>query len=67
MPSAGSVTPGVDAGMGRNIVDGTLLARWTELGTGRRTEVAGRVGFAGPEEVRGELASVLGWGGMGYF
>ncbi|KAB5584746.1 CPSF A subunit region-domain-containing protein [Coniochaeta sp. 2T2.1] len=67
MPSAGSPAPGVDAGMGRNVVDGTLLGKWSELGTGRRTEVAGRVGFGGVDEVRGELANVLGWGRMGYF
>ncbi|KAJ9151821.1 Protein cft1 [Pleurostoma richardsiae] len=59
--------PGVDAGVGRSIVDGALLARWGELGSGRRAEVAGRVGFAGAEEVRGELEGVLGWGMMAYF
>lgn len=67
MPSAGSTTPGVDAAVGRNIVDGALLAKWSELGTGRRIEVAGRVGFSSPDEVRAELAGVLGWGRMGYF
>ena len=70
-PSATQVVakmpPGVDAGVGRNIVDGALLARWAELSSGRRGEVAGRVGFNGPEEVRGELEMVLGWGGMAYF
>ena len=59
--------PGVDAGVGRNIVDGALLARWAELSSGRRGEVAGRVGFNGAEEVRTELEMVLGWGGMAYF
>lgn len=67
MPSAGSPAPGVDAAVGRSIVDGTLLAKWSELGTGRRTEVAGRVGFSSPDEVRAELALLLGWGRMGYF
>lgn len=67
MPSAGSPAPGVDAAVGRTIVDGALLAKWSELGTGRRIEVAGRVGFSSPDEVRAELASVLGWGRMGYF
>lgn len=53
--------------MGRNIVDGAVLARWAELGAGRRSEVAGRVGFDGPDEVREELRRVLGWGGLAYF
>jgi cleavage and polyadenylation specificity factor subunit 1 len=68
MPSPSSVTPGVEAGVGRNIVDGSVLARWTELATGKRTEIAGRVGFnGGPQEVRGEIARLLGWSGMAYF
>lgn len=68
MPSPSSVTPGVEAGMGRNIVDGNVLARWTELATGKRTEIAGRVGFnGGPQEVRSEIARLLGWSGMTYF
>ena len=53
--------------MGRTIVDGTVLMRWAELGTGRRAEVAGRVGFDGPEEVRTELEAALGWGRLAYF
>jgi cleavage and polyadenylation specificity factor subunit 1 len=53
--------------MGRNIVDGTLLQKWAELGAGRRAEVAGRVGFTGSEDVRAELQQVLGWSGMAYF
>jgi cleavage and polyadenylation specificity factor subunit 1 len=53
--------------MGRSIVDGALLARWAELGTGRRGEIAGRVGFAGPDDVRAELKVVLGWEALAYF
>ena len=60
--------PIVDAGVGRYIVvDGAILARWNELGSGRRAEMAGRAGFAGVEEVRGLLGGVLGWGCLGYF
>jgi cleavage and polyadenylation specificity factor subunit 1 len=66
-PSASAAVPGVDAGMGRNIVDGGVLARWAELGAGRKAEVAGRVGFDGAAEVRTELRRVLGWGPLAYF
>lgn len=62
-----SMGPGVDAGGGRNIVDGAVLARWMELASGRRSEIAGRVGYSGAEEVRAELEGVLGWSGLGYF
>ncbi|CAJ2500099.1 Uu.00g029520.m01.CDS01 [Anthostomella pinea] len=62
----GRFPPGVDAGMGRSIVDGALLARWNELGAGRRAEIAGRVGFAGVGEIREVLREVLGAGGLGY-
>ncbi|KAI2614850.1 CPSF A subunit region-domain-containing protein [Hypoxylon sp. NC1633] len=68
-PSAGvvgRVPPGVDAGVGRAIVDGALLARWNEIAAGRRTEIAGRVGFADVGEVRDVLREVLGAGGLGY-
>ncbi|KAK3336811.1 CPSF A subunit region-domain-containing protein [Cercophora scortea] len=51
MPSASCPTSGVDAGVGRSIVDGVVLERFVELGTGRRGEMAGRAGYAGPEEV----------------
>lgn len=37
--------PGVDAGIGRNIVDGKILERFLELGTGKRQEMAGRAGY----------------------
>jgi len=66
-PASSAPAPGVDAGMGRSIVDGAVLARWAELGAGRRAEVAGKVGFDGADEVRGELRRVLGWGGLAYF
>lgn len=65
--------PGIgDAGVGTSIVDGAVLARWGELPSGKRGEVAGRAGFAGGkkssvEEVRGELEGVLGWSGLAYF
>ncbi|KAI1392719.1 CPSF A subunit region-domain-containing protein [Hypoxylon trugodes] len=63
----GRLPPGVDAGAGRAVVDGALLARWNELGAGRRAEIAGRVGFAaGAEEVRDTLREVLGAAGLGY-
>jgi cleavage and polyadenylation specificity factor subunit 1 len=70
-PSATQTTarmpPGVDAGVGRNIVDGAVLSRWTELASGKRGEMASRVGYSGPEEVRAELEGVLGWSGLNYF
>ncbi|KAI0108935.1 CPSF A subunit region-domain-containing protein [Nemania sp. FL0031] len=64
--AVGRFPPGVDAGMGRNIIDGALLARWNELGAGRKAEIAGRVGFADVEEVREVLREVLGTYGLGY-
>ncbi|KAJ0165536.1 Protein cft1 [Colletotrichum tanaceti] len=60
-------TPGVDTSAGRSIVDGALLARWNELGAGRRSEVAGKGGYGDIHEVRGEMEGVLGWSGMAYF
>lgn len=64
--AVGRFPPGVDAGMGRSIVDGTLLARWCELPAGRRAEVAGRVGFAGVDEMRDVLREILGASGLAY-
>lgn len=64
--AVGRFPPGVDAGMGRSIVDGAILARWNELGAGRRAEIAGRVGFAGADEVRDVLREVLGANGLAY-
>ncbi len=62
-----SLAPGVDASVGRSMVDGALLSRWAELGSGRRAEVAGRAGLASSAEVRAELETVLGWECMAYF
>jgi cleavage and polyadenylation specificity factor subunit 1 len=67
MPSADCPPAGVEAGIGRNIVDGAVLERFTELGMARRVELAGRAGYAGIGEVRSELEGVLGWAGLGYF
>ncbi|KAK4129411.1 hypothetical protein N657DRAFT_609720 [Parathielavia appendiculata] len=67
MPSADCPPAGVEAGIGRSIVDGAVLERFTELGMARRVELAGRAGYAGIGEVRAELEGVLGWAGMGYF
>ncbi|KAJ8120539.1 hypothetical protein ONZ43_g2774 [Nemania bipapillata] len=64
--AVGRFPPGVDAGMGRNIIDGALLARWNELGAGRKAEISGRVGFADVDEVREVLREVLGTNGLGY-
>lgn len=70
-PSATQTTakmaPGIDYGVGTNIVDGAILTRWTELASGRRGEIAGRVGYSDPEEVRAELQGLLGWSGLEYF
>ncbi|KAK4245916.1 CPSF A subunit region-domain-containing protein [Corynascus novoguineensis] len=68
MPSADAAAAGVEAGVGRNIVDGAMLERFAELGMTRRVELAGRAGYAGGiGEVRAELEGVLGWAGLGYF
>ncbi|KAI1872254.1 uncharacterized protein JN550_003973 [Neoarthrinium moseri] len=64
--AVGRNPPAVDAGVGRSIVDGAMLARWNELGAGRRAEIAGRVGFAGVEEVRATLEGLLGASGLAY-
>ncbi len=67
MPGADCPPPGVDAGIGRSIVDGAMLERFNELGMARRVELAGRAGYAGIGEVRAELEGVLGWAGLDYF
>jgi cleavage and polyadenylation specificity factor subunit 1 len=67
MPLVSCPPSGVDAGVGRSIVDGTILERFTELGTGRRGEMAGRAGYGSAGEVRSELEGVIGWGSFGYF
>lgn len=48
---------------GRTIVDGSMVLRWLELGTQRRSEVAGRVGMDA-EEVRDDLKALSS--GLGY-
>ncbi|KAK8043586.1 hypothetical protein PG993_006016 [Apiospora rasikravindrae] len=64
--AVGRHPPAVDAGVGRSVVDGALLARWNELGADRKAEVAGRVGFVGVDEVRATLEGVMGTGGLAY-
>jgi cleavage and polyadenylation specificity factor subunit 1 len=64
---ANPTVAGVDAGIGRAIVDGTLLARWNELGAVRRWEIAGKGGYAAVDQVRAELDAILGWNGLAYF
>ncbi|CAI4218655.1 unnamed protein product [Parascedosporium putredinis] len=64
-PAAGAV--GVDTASGRTMIDGAVLARWGELGTGRKAELAGKTGYSGVEQVRAELDSLLGWTGLAYF
>lgn len=58
---------GVETASGRTIIDGAVLARWSELGAGKRAEVAGKGGYDGVIELREELESVLGWSGLAYF
>lgn len=70
LPGAGRhVNVGVDAAAGRSaaVVDGELLARWTELGSTRRAEISGRGGYEGVGDMRAELEGVLGWSGLSYF
>jgi cleavage and polyadenylation specificity factor subunit 1 len=47
----------------RTVVDGSMLMRWGELGSQRKSEVAGRVGVD-VEEVREDLVALMG--GLGY-
>lgn len=54
------------AASGRAIVDGAVLARWSELGAAKRTEVATKGGYDGAVEMREELEAVLGWNGLSY-
>lgn len=60
---------GVDSQAGRSatVVDAGVLARWNELGSAKRQEIAGKCGFEGMAELRGELESVVGWSGLAYF
>lgn len=58
---------GVEAAAGRSIVDGAVLARWTELAAAKRAEIAGKGGYDGVAELRDELEGLLGWSGLAYF
>jgi cleavage and polyadenylation specificity factor subunit 1 len=60
---AGKDAPESNVVGGRNVVDGSILLRFMELGSQRRSEVAGRVGVD-VEEVREDLAGLMG--GLGY-
>jgi hypothetical protein len=59
--------PGVDTAGGRIIVDGNVLRRWNELGSGRRAELAGKGGYDSVDHVRAELDALLGWRGVPYY
>ncbi|KAH7001198.1 CPSF A subunit region-domain-containing protein [Ilyonectria destructans] len=63
----GSRYVGVEAAAGRSIVDGAVLARWTELAAAKRAEIAGKGGYDGVAELRDELEGLLGWSGLAYF
>ena len=58
---------GVETASGRVVLDGAVLRRWSELGAGKRGEIAGKGGYDGVGEVREELQGVLGWNGVAYF
>lgn len=60
---AGKEAPDGMVGGGRTVVDGGMVLRWLELGTQRRSEVAGRVGMDS-EEVREDLVALVN--GLGY-
>ncbi|KID78715.1 Protein cft1 [Metarhizium brunneum] len=68
-PDPSSVAVGVEtaASSGRALVDGTVLARWSELGAAKRTDVALRGGYDGVADLRDDLEGVLGWSAMAYF
>lgn len=55
------------ASSGRAVVDGAVLARWSELGAAKRTEVASKGGYEAVADLRGDLEAVLGWNGVAYF
>ncbi|KAH7155848.1 CPSF A subunit region-domain-containing protein [Dactylonectria estremocensis] len=58
---------GVEAAAGRSILDGAVLARWTELAAAKRAEIAGKGGYDGVAELREEMEGLLGWSGLAYF
>lgn len=53
-----------DVSAGRGMLDGNILYRWLDLGTQRKTEIAGRVG-ASEWEIRADLEAISG-AGLGY-
>ncbi|KAL1895582.1 mRNA cleavage and polyadenylation factor subunit [Ceratocystis pirilliformis] len=65
--SMSQVMVGIESTTGRSIIDGAVLSRWNELSSTKRAELASKVGFAGPEQVREELEGLLGWSGLIYF
>ncbi|KAH7313571.1 CPSF A subunit region-domain-containing protein [Stachybotrys elegans] len=58
---------GVETASVRALVDGTVLARWAELGAAKRAEIAGKGGYDGAVDLREELDALLGWSGVAYF
>ncbi|OAQ62791.1 protein CFT1 [Pochonia chlamydosporia 170] len=68
-PDQSSAAVGVEtaASSGRAVVDGTVLARWNELGAAKRADVALRGGYDTVADLRDDLEGILGWGGMAYF
>ncbi|KHN94577.1 Cleavage factor two protein 1 [Metarhizium album ARSEF 1941] len=67
-PDQPSVGVGVEtaASSGRALVDGTVLARWSELGAAKRTDVALRGGYDSVADLRDDLEGVLGWSALAY-
>ena len=65
----GKAAVGVEtaASSGRAVIDGAVLARWSELGAAKRSEVASKGGYEAVADLRGDLEAVLGWNGMAYF
>ncbi|KAJ6442592.1 protein CFT1 [Purpureocillium lavendulum] len=43
------------ASWGRSVVDGAVLARWTELGAAKRSEIASRGGYDSAADLRADL------------
>ncbi|PHH70369.1 hypothetical protein CDD80_6059 [Ophiocordyceps camponoti-rufipedis] len=64
---AGAVGVETAASSGRAVIDGGLLARWSELGAVKRAEVAAKGGYDAVGELRGDLEALLGWSGFAYF
>ncbi|KAG9254809.1 CPSF A subunit region-domain-containing protein [Emericellopsis atlantica] len=64
----GKTNVGVDSQAGRSaaVVDASVLARWSDLGSGKRSEVVTKGGYDGVSETRDELRGVLAWTGLAY-